>query len=138
MLTPCKSEEHWVVIELCDEIRIEAIELAVWEFFSGIVREVKVSVGGTEQDEDENEGESSSRVTESGANWKEVGIFVGRNVRGVQVRIGLFLKTKHAERDLRRSRYLWLRIFIASYVSTSPHIMAPSFIVLSLKLKCLE
>jgi hypothetical protein len=63
MLTPCKSDEHWVVIELCDEIRIEAIELAVWEFFSGVVREVKVSVG--EEDE-----------VDSGE-WVEVGAFVG-------------------------------------------------------------
>jgi hypothetical protein len=72
MLTPCKSDEHWVVIELCDEIRIEAIELAVWEFFSGVVREVKVSVG--EEDE-----------VDSGE-WVEVGAFVGKNVRGAQVR----------------------------------------------------
>lgn len=67
MLTPCKANEHWVTIELCDEIRIESFEIAVWEFFSGIVRDVKISV--------ENED----------GTWKEVGSFVGRNVRGIQV-----------------------------------------------------
>lgn len=68
MLTPCRSDEHWVVVELCDEIRVEAVEVAVWEFFSGIVRSVRVSVG------DDSEGE-----------WSQVGEFVGKNVRGVQV-----------------------------------------------------
>lgn len=67
MLTPCKAGEHWVTIELCDEVRVEAVEIAVWEFFSGIVREVKVSAG-------EEEGEQT-----------EVGTFIGKNVRGVQV-----------------------------------------------------
>lgn len=84
MLTPCKTDEHWVVIELCDEIRIEAIELAVWEFFSGVVREVKVSVG--EEDE-----------VDSGE-WVEVGAFVGKNVRGAQVRTR---KSRSSPVDLR-------------------------------------
>ncbi|CAK9781119.1 unnamed protein product [Cutaneotrichosporon oleaginosum] len=67
MLTPCRAEEHWAVVELCDEIRVEAVELAVWEFFSGIVRSVKVSVA------DDAEGE-----------WEVVAEFVGKNVRGAQ------------------------------------------------------
>ena len=70
MLTPCLSDEHWVVVELCDDIRVEAVELAVWEFFSGIVRDVRVSVNAEDDDE--------------GA-WREVGAFVGKNVRGTQV-----------------------------------------------------
>ena len=81
MLTPCKADEHWVVVELCDEIRIEAVEIAVWEFFSGVVREVKVSVGGAEEDE-ERDGEELSGVTSA---WEDVGTFIGKNVRGVQV-----------------------------------------------------
>ena len=70
MLTPCGASEHWVVVELCDEIRIEAIELGIFEFFSGVVREIVVSVGG-----------------EDGDGWEVVGEFVARNVRGVQVRV---------------------------------------------------
>ena len=81
MLTPCKADEHWVVVELCDEIRIEAVEVAVWEFFSGVVREVKVSVGGAE--DDDGDGEDHTGDTPSG--WEEVGTFIGKNIRGVQV-----------------------------------------------------
>jgi hypothetical protein len=83
MLTPCKADEHWVVVELCDEIRIEAVEVAVWEFFSGVVREVRVSVGG--EDEEEAEDEAGDDVNGRGKKWEEVGAFVGKNVRGVQV-----------------------------------------------------
>ena len=75
MLTPCKADQHWVVVELCDEIRIEAIELSVWEFFSGIVRDVKVSVGGEDMESD----------ADSDSTWQEVGAFAGKNVRGAQV-----------------------------------------------------
>lgn len=73
MLTPCRAEQHWAVVELCDEIRIEAVELAVWEFFSGIVRSVRVSVA------DDADGE-----------WEVVGEFVGKNVRGAQVGLPSF------------------------------------------------
>ncbi|WWD17122.1 hypothetical protein CI109_101559 [Kwoniella shandongensis] len=81
MLTPCKAKEHWVVVELCDEIRIEAVEIAVWEFFSGVVREVRVSVGG-EDDEDDEGGDVEVKGRSN--KWTEVGAFVGKNVRGVQ------------------------------------------------------
>jgi len=81
MLTPCKADEHWVVVELCDEIRIEAVEIAVWEFFSGVVREVRVSVGGAEEDDEHGEDHAG----ENPSGWEEVGTFVGKNVRGVQV-----------------------------------------------------
>jgi hypothetical protein len=68
MLTPCKADQHWVVVELCDEIRIESFEISIWEFFSGIVRDVVLSVA---DDVDT-------------PSWDKVGSFVGRNVRGVQ------------------------------------------------------
>ncbi|TXT08980.1 hypothetical protein VHUM_02454 [Vanrija humicola] len=71
MLTPCRAQQHYVVVELCDEIRIEAMELAVWEFFSGVVREIRLSVG----DEEAGDGPGA---------WTEVATFVGKNVRGVQ------------------------------------------------------
>lgn len=92
MLTPCKADEHWVVVELCDEIRIEAIEIAVWEFFSGVVRDVRVSVGGA-GDEDDGESDESpdADVKSATSKWEEVGAFVGKNVRGKQVRQSLSL-----------------------------------------------
>ncbi|WVF71348.1 hypothetical protein IAT40_006151 [Kwoniella sp. CBS 6097] len=82
MLTPCKAKEHWVVVELCDEIRIEAVEVAVWEFFSGVVREVRVSVGG--EDDEEYEDDPDDGVNGRSPKWKEVGSFIGKNIRGVQ------------------------------------------------------
>jgi hypothetical protein len=96
MLTPCKADEHWVVVELCDEIRIEAVEIAVWEFFSGVVREVKISVGGAEEDE-ERDGEDLSGVSNT---WEDVGTFIGKNVRGVQVSL-----TSRAVSDIRHLPY---------------------------------
>ena len=91
MLTPCKADQHWVVVELCDEIRVEAIEIAVWEFFSGVVRDVRVSVGGADEDEDDDSDDDDNDKEVSGSSkdrtnkWVEVGSFVGKNVRGVQV-----------------------------------------------------
>ncbi|RXK39302.1 hypothetical protein M231_03381 [Tremella mesenterica] len=82
MLTPCKADEHWVVVELCDEIRIEALEVAVWEFFSGVVREIRVSVGGEDAEDGDINEDGEIRVRSS--EWKEVGSFVGKNVRGAQ------------------------------------------------------
>lgn len=81
MLTPCAAKEHWVTIELCDEIRIDTVEVGMFEFFSGVVREVVVSVGGASEDDDnEDDDEAGSSRTE----WEQVGRFVGRNVRGAQ------------------------------------------------------
>jgi hypothetical protein len=83
MLTPCRADEHWVVIELCDEIRVEALELAVWEFFSGIVRGITVSVGDEA----------------GGSSWSQVGEFVGKNVRGAQVSVLCVVLATHYAHD---------------------------------------
>jgi hypothetical protein len=76
MLTPCSAREHWVIIELCDDIRIEAVEIGMFEFFSGIVKEVRVSIGGADDDDGDEEEKSD---------WQEVGRFTGRSVRGTQL-----------------------------------------------------
>lgn len=76
MLTPCSAKEHWVIIELCDDIRVEAVEIGMYEFFSGIVKEARVSIGGAD-DEDTDEEDKSA--------WQEVGSFIGRNSRGTQL-----------------------------------------------------
>lgn len=76
MLTPCSAKEHWVIIELCDDIRIEAVEIGMFEFFSGIVKEMRVSIGGADDEDAEEEDKSA---------WQEVGSFVGRNSRGTQL-----------------------------------------------------
>lgn len=82
MLTPCNAKEHWVVIELCDEIRIEAVEIGMFEFFSGVVKEVVLSVDALE-DDDSDESEDHSNRTDS--DWEQVAIFEAKNIRGSQV-----------------------------------------------------
>jgi len=132
MLTPCKSDQHWVVIELCDEIRIEAVEVAVWEFFSGVVRDIRVSVGGAEDDEEEEEEEDVDvDVTEGTVKgrdnkWKEVGAFVGKNVRGFQVSGLHRIATSSSSLVVRRSLYPPRHPFTASSVLTSPPTTAPN------------
>lgn len=74
MLTPCSSKSHFVVIELCDEIRIDTLEVGNFEFFSSRVREVRVRAG-------ESEGEGGDDEED----WKDLGTFKMENVRGMQV-----------------------------------------------------
>jgi hypothetical protein len=47
MLSPCassKQEQQFVVVELCEGIRIDTVQLANFEFFSGVVKDFTVSV----------------------------------------------------------------------------------------------
>jgi hypothetical protein len=85
MLTPCNSKEHWVVIELCDEIRIEAVEIGMFEFFSGVVKEVVLSVDALEDDEAEGSDEDADETPRKGSEWEQVAVFEARNVRGSQM-----------------------------------------------------
>ena len=62
----------FVVVELCEDIRIDTVQLANFEFFSGVFREFTVSVAKTYSTEPEG--------------WTLAGTYVGKNVRGVQVR----------------------------------------------------
>ncbi|KAL7417379.1 SUN domain-containing protein, partial [Mrakia frigida] len=75
MLTPCSSTSHFVVIELCDEIRIDTLEVGNFEFFSSRIKEVRVRAG-----ESEGEGDGDGEEGE----WKDVGTFKLGNVRGLQ------------------------------------------------------
>lgn len=72
MLSPCNSpEEKFVVVELCDDIRIDTVQLANFEFFSGVFKEFTVSVAKTH--------------ATSEKHWTVVGTYTADNVRGVQV-----------------------------------------------------
>jgi hypothetical protein len=75
MLSPCKSskqEKQFVVVELCDDIRIDTVQLANFEFFSGVFKDFNVSVAKT----------WSTGVD----GWTLAGSYKAKNVRGVQVR----------------------------------------------------
>lgn len=72
MLSPCKQEKQFVVVELCDDIRIDTVQLANFEFFSGVFKDFNVSVAKT----------WSTGVD----GWTLAGSYKAKNVRGVQVR----------------------------------------------------
>jgi len=78
MLSPCatktadgKEEDHFVIVELCEDIRIDTVQLANFEFFSGVFKEFTVSVAKT--------------YTPDVPEWTTVGTYRARNIRGVQV-----------------------------------------------------
>lgn len=80
MLSPCvtktadgKEENHFVIVELCEDIRIDTVQLANFEFFSGVFKDFTVSVART--------------YTPDVPEWTTVGTYRARNIRGVQVRI---------------------------------------------------
>lgn len=115
MLSPCQtSEQKFVVVELCEDIRIDTVQLANFEFFSGVFKEIRVSV--------------AHAFTDDGQGWVLLGEYRAKNIRGVQV------GSLDASTDL----YLIPRVhrlsippgtsrtFIATYELTSCRIMAPS------------
>jgi len=74
MLSPCGATARFVVVELCEDVRIDTVQLANFEFFSGVFREFTVSVAKT-------------YVAADAEGWTVVGTYVGKNVRGVQVSV---------------------------------------------------
>jgi hypothetical protein len=72
MLSPCGAKPQFVVVELCEDIRIDTVQLANFEFFSGVFKEFTVSVAKT-------------YAAADAEGWTVVGTYVGKNVRGVQV-----------------------------------------------------
>ncbi|KAG0149639.1 hypothetical protein CROQUDRAFT_104977 [Cronartium quercuum f. sp. fusiforme G11] len=77
MLTPCRNKnKNFIIFELCDEIEIDHIILANFEFFSSMFKSFKVFVSNSGLEEG-NGGK--------GIDWVYVGLFRTRNVRGIQV-----------------------------------------------------
>ena len=84
MLSPCaaktadgKEENHFVVVELCEDIRIDTVQLANFEFFSGVFKGFTVGVAKT--------------YTPDVPEWTTMGTYKARNIRGVQVCILCFV-----------------------------------------------
>lgn len=76
MLSPCSADPQFVVVELCDDIRIDTVQLANFEFFSGVFKDFSVSVAKTYTGTDEG--------------WTHAGTYRAKNTRGVQVRFSKF------------------------------------------------
>ncbi|GAA5945038.1 Slp1p [Sporobolomyces koalae] len=71
MLTPCSAKPKFVEVELCDEIQIDTIVLANFEFFSSMFKHFNASC--------------SVNYPGTAADWHDLGTFRARNVRGIQV-----------------------------------------------------
>ncbi|KAI5117994.1 hypothetical protein M0805_004491 [Coniferiporia weirii] len=73
MLSPCVPPDGgsaYVVVELCEDVRIDTVQLANFEFFSGVFREFSVSVART--------------YSTDPAEWTQAGMYMAKNVRGIQ------------------------------------------------------
>ena len=88
MLNLCSAKNKFFIVELCDDILIDTVVLANFEFFSSMFRTFRVSV--------------SDRYPVKLDKWKELGTFEARNTREVQA----FL----VENPLIWARYLRIEI----------------------------
>ncbi|KAL9039677.1 MAG: hypothetical protein Q9214_004780, partial [Letrouitia sp. 1 TL-2023] len=70
MLNECTAKNKFLIVELCDNILIDTIVLANYEFFSSIFRTFRVSV--------------SDRYPVRIDKWRDLGEFEARNAREVQ------------------------------------------------------
>ncbi|KEF60602.1 uncharacterized protein A1O9_02163 [Exophiala aquamarina CBS 119918] len=70
MLNECSAQNKYVILELCDDIAVDTIVVANFEFFSSIFRAFKVSV--------------SDKYPVKPDKWKTLGTFEARNSREVQ------------------------------------------------------
>ena len=70
MLNECKADNKFVILELCDDIAIDTIVLANFEFFSSTFRTFRVSV--------------SDRYPVKLDKWKTLGTYEARNSREIQ------------------------------------------------------
>ncbi|GAK66294.1 sad1/UNC domain protein [Moesziomyces antarcticus] len=78
MLSPCphrssrsKGSTQFVIVELCEEIKIDTLVLANYEFFSNMFKKFTVT--------------AARQLTGRASDWVQLGVFRARNVRGQQV-----------------------------------------------------
>ncbi|KAJ5742980.1 hypothetical protein N7533_010082 [Penicillium manginii] len=70
MLNECRAQNKFLILELCDDILVDTVVLANYEFFSSIFHTFRVSV--------------SDRYPAKPDQWKELGVYEARNSREVQ------------------------------------------------------
>ncbi|KAL8776923.1 MAG: hypothetical protein Q9213_008081 [Squamulea squamosa] len=71
MLNECSAKNKFFIVELCNDILVDTVVLANFEFFSSIFRTFRVSV--------------SDRYPVKLDRWRELGTFEAKNSRGIQV-----------------------------------------------------
>ncbi|CAE6443013.1 unnamed protein product [Rhizoctonia solani] len=72
MLAPCSAKNKHIVVELCDDIRVDTVQLANFEFFSGVFKDIAIYLG------------RSNNPHSPKLNWVSAGVFRAKNVRGIQ------------------------------------------------------
>jgi hypothetical protein len=70
MLNECSADNKFLIVELCDEIFVDTVVLANYEFFSSMFRHFRVSV--------------SDRYPVKMERWRTLGTFEARNSRDIQ------------------------------------------------------
>jgi hypothetical protein len=70
MLFECRTENKFVIVELSDDILVDTVVLANFEFFSSMIRHFRVSV--------------SDRYPVKMEKWKDLGTYEARNSRDIQ------------------------------------------------------
>ena len=71
MLNKCGADNKFVIIEMCEDILVDTIVLANFEFFSSTFRSFRISV--------------TDRYPTNERGWKILGTFMGNNTRAIQV-----------------------------------------------------
>jgi Sad1 / UNC-like C-terminal len=71
MLNKCGASNKFVIVEMCEDILVDTIVLANFEFFSSTFKEFRVSV--------------TDRYPVYERGWKTLGTFIGNNTRTIQV-----------------------------------------------------
>ncbi|KAI9147901.1 hypothetical protein HJFPF1_11719 [Paramyrothecium foliicola] len=70
MLLECAAAAKYIVVELSDDILVDTVVLANFEFFSSMIRHFRVSL--------------SDRYPVKGDKWQDLGVFEARNSRDIQ------------------------------------------------------
>jgi hypothetical protein len=70
MLSECATENKFLIVELSEDIWIDTVVLANYEFFSSMIRTFRVSV--------------SDRYPVKTEKWKDLGVYEARNSRDIQ------------------------------------------------------
>ncbi|QRV98322.1 transmembrane and coiled-coil 2 domain protein [Ceratobasidium sp. AG-Ba] len=70
MLAPCSAKNKYVVVELCEEIRVDTVQLANFEFFSGVFKDITITLSQTAHID--------------GPTSEIMGVYEAKNVRTIQ------------------------------------------------------
>src|SRR5271170_5963508 len=71
MLNKCGASNKFVIVEMCEDILVDTVVLANFEFFSSTFKEFRISV--------------TDRYPINERGWKSLGTFVANNTRAIQV-----------------------------------------------------